>query len=88
VLYGEIQRLGPITQADLLARTGYPINVITARVRALVLKGEVRADGFDIGPSGAKRTRWRATTASERDDARRQQTQLEVTGDHTSPRGV
>ena len=55
-----IRERGPITQADLVTLTDYPINVVTARVRALVLEGRVRSDGFKEGPSGARRTLWRA----------------------------
>ena len=69
-LLAVIQARGPITQADLVKLTGYPINVVTARVRALVLEGRVRADGFQAGPSGAKRTLWKALTAQEQFDAR------------------
>ena len=59
-LLAVIQARGPITQADLVTLTDYPINVVTARVRALVLEGRVRSDGFKEGPSGARRTLWRA----------------------------
>ena len=69
-----IQARGPITQADLVRVTGYPINVVTARVRALVLEGLVRSEGFEDGPSGARRTRWRAC--------------VEVPDARTAPRAV
>jgi predicted transcriptional regulator len=66
----------PLTQAEVCQITGYPINIVSARVRALVLAGLVRAEGFERGPSGAKRTRWRCTTRVEREDGARTQAKL------------
>lgn len=78
LLYGLIALRGPITQADLCRRSGYPINVVSARVRALVVQGLVRADGLERGPSGAQRTLWRAVTCDEREEMARQQATLEA----------
>lgn len=69
-LFGVIRSRGPITQADLVQVTDYPINVVTARVRALVQAGRVRSEGFETGPSGARRTLWRALSAHEQFEAR------------------
>ena len=50
-----------LINSELVVVTGLDWNTVTPRVRPLVNKGLVYADGTRPGPSGKKQTVWKAT---------------------------
>lgn len=49
---------GPVTDHDLVARTGLPLNVVNARRHALLEKGLIHAAGSVVGPHAVRNTTW------------------------------
>lgn len=53
-----IKEHGPVTDQQLVALTGLPLNVVNARRHALAEKALIYASGTVMGPRGVRNTTW------------------------------
>lgn len=57
-VWTAIRDHGPVTDRELVALTGFPINVICARRWALAKQGRIQAMGVRVGASQVPNTIW------------------------------